>query len=237
MRRRTVRTLLATIAGALVGGVLVFALLAAVGKRQRGDGTGVVGEPIGTSPASPAPAAASPVASPSPTPIASPETAGRVDLGNELGIALTLPEEYRLAAQINALGGGGRTGPAQVTITKAALSREEAYVRTMEELAERQVATDAPVFAPAETIVFHEITSPTTEANDSPYARTKEGVKTASGLLGTRYKRVQGIHTYDMTYFTLPSGKKVGVQMSYNTEAPEFDEAAYAAVLRSIEAR
>ncbi len=236
MRRRTLRTLLATLAGALVGGIVVFFFLAAVGKRQGGEGAGLVGEPLGTTKASPAAAALAPAApSPLPTVAASPSLPGRVELGTELGIAITLPEGYRLAAQVNALG-GGRRSPAQVTITRASVSREEEYVRVLEDLAAKQVATDAPIFAPGETIVFHEITSPTAEEGDAPFARGKEGVKTASGLLGTRYRRVEGIHTYDMTYLALPSGKKVGVQMSYRSDEPRFDEAAYGAVLTSIEA-
>lgn len=120
-----------------------------------------------------------------------------------------------------------------MTITKGSVGDEEAYVKLLEKLQSDQTATEAPTFLPGRTISLYVVTSENSERSDTQLARAREELKTSAGAPATRYRRVEGLFTYDVTYIRL-GGKTVAVQMTYASEEPLFDEAAYAAVVNSV---
>lgn len=232
MRKRTVRLLLTALAGACAGAVIVFALLAALGAKHPPTAEGpsptsaspnpsVVGSP---SPSlSPAPPSASPGASPSASLVKNAEG----------GYAFALPAGYRVAEEITTLERSQVPASATLTITKGSKTDEHSYVALIEKLRSDQTATEAPVFSPGRTMTLLGAAGQS-EASDRQLSRAQEAITTATGLAGTRYRRVEGLFTYDMTYLMLPGGKRVSIQMSYAPQEPLFDEKAYQAVLDSV---
>lgn len=230
MRKRTLKTLVATLAGAALGSAVMFGLLVSMGKRKPLPTPPAANVPVGTPAATPA-GTPSPTASATPTADAAIVSAADRVVVEPLRVSFALPSGYRVASTLNALSGGRR--PAQFTITKATEVIEAEYVALLRDLAEKQVATDAPTFSPGITITLHEITSPSPEEGDAPLASEQRIVSMSSGLAGTRLVRVQGPHTYDMTYVRLARGI-VGVEMAYSSTEPRFDEGGYDALLRSL---
>lgn len=122
-----------------------------------------------------------------------------------------------------------------MTITKGVAVDEEEYVKLLEKLQSDQTATEAPTFLPGRTISLYVVISDNSERSDAQLARAREELKTPAGAPATRYRRVEGLFTYDVTYIRL-GGKTVAVQMTYGSDEPMFDETAYSAVVNSIRA-
>jgi hypothetical protein len=232
MRKRTLSLALSGIAGALTGAVAVFLLLAALGYQDE-----PAPESTATPTASPSVAVSSPTVSPSPPSAASsPEPSAPFGAvrNPEGGYQFSLPPGYRVALEITALERSQVPATAALTITKGAREEEQQYVRLIEQLRRDQTATEAPVFLPGKTMTMSRPTGPSFEDSDGKLARSKEILTTKAGFSGTRYRRVEGLFTYDTTYIRFPDGKAVAVQMSYAPEEPLFDESAYQAVLDSL---
>lgn len=240
MRKRTLRLVVSAIAGALTGAVLVFLLLAAIGTRnlQQEDTQGSPSPPLASSPSAPSPEPL-PTVSPAPSPASSPtadvDTAAADTVVNKEGkYQFSLPAGYRVAKDITNLERSQAPAAASLTITKGSTADEREYVRLIGQLRQDQTATEAPVFLPGGTMTLLTVTGANLEASDAQLARSKETITTTAGYPGTRYRRVEGLFTYDMAYVKLPGGTTVAVQMSYAPEEPLFDERAYQAVLNSL---
>lgn len=237
MSKRSRRSVLAPRTGVILGGIFVLLVLAKLtGERspsppERRSTPGVpilVGErrPSISSPLTPPP-------TPSPPPSPLPERAAERTPVPSLGVSLELPPGYRVAENLNRFDVEGG-GPPRFTITKASREQEAEYQALLQGLADRQAATEAPAFAPGRTLTLQGTTSPATEESDAALARGREPVVAASGLAGTRYRRVEGVQTYDSTFFHLASGTRIAVHMVYSAEDLPFDEEGYRAVLQSL---
>lgn len=229
IRRKTLRTFLV---GIVVGVVLAYAAQQARKSSAPGNGTPSP-IPVGV-PASPQPSPAEAGPSPTPATEASPALtdSGRVR-ADGVGAEFTLPAGYRVTELLNAHD-ASRSGPPQFTITKATQAQEEEYLALIRDLRTRGVATEAPEFAPGQTVRFTLFTGTSDESFAVQLAKEKSAVTNTHGLSGTRYRRVEGLFPYDATYLSLPEGKTVSVVMSYAAAEPAFDEDAYGAVLNTL---
>lgn len=223
MTRGRVSLFGATRAMVVVGGVLILFLVALFRQRPAPVSVSPAPIPVGT----PQP---SPATTPTPLPTPTPAEPGRLEA---LGVSFILPEGYRVAAEINAFD-AQQAGSARFTITRASAQQESEYIRLVSDLEARQVPTEAPAFAPGRTITLEVVQSSSAEQSDAALARERAAVTLASGATGTRYRRVEGLQTYDATYVRLPSGASLAIYMTYSTEEPSFDDGAYAAVLDSL---
>ncbi|TSC73053.1 MAG: hypothetical protein G01um101438_76 [Parcubacteria group bacterium Gr01-1014_38] len=228
MRKRVAQNLLATLLGALVGGVVVFWALARIGGGPPASPTPTRSVLLEERPtASPA----APVTASSPSPAA---TSGRVTV-DAIGVAFTLPEGYRIAVILNAYDAARSSGSPRFTMTKATPAQEEEYVTLIRNLQQQQVATEAPEFSPGKTITLARST-PSEQTFSQKLAKQKTTLTTERGLSVTRYQRVEGLFSYDVAFLTLRGGALAAVSMSYASggEKP-FDEEAYQSVLRTLE--
>ena len=229
MRARTLRTLSAAGGGVLAGALLTFAVLALLGRSPPEeqpvptDEPVPVGTPLLDSP-SPSPEA-TPELSPSPT-----EAAGRIT-AERLQASFVLPEGYRVASELNEFE-RSLPGPPRFTVTTARRDQEQEYVSLVAKLRSGTVATEAPEFFPGGTITLSK--ADVVSDADRALAKSSEPVSVDGGLSGTRYRRVEGLFPYDVTYVRAPEKKYVTVSMSYAAEDPAFDEEAYGVVLRSL---
>jgi hypothetical protein len=151
-----------------------------------------------------------------------------------LGIQFTLPAGYRVAETLNAFAGSRPGGVPRAVLTKAPRAHEEEYVALLRELYANQAATEAPELLPGQTITMSLLTDVSERTFAAQLAKTTTQIQTSSGISGTRYGKVEGISTYDATYLALGDGKTLAVIMAYGVDAPQFDEAAYAAVVNGI---
>ncbi len=245
MRTRTRHVLVSGAGGVVVGAIVVFAFLASLGSRTPAS------ERASTSPSPPAPG--SPTPSPtiprgvSPTPGTPSPTARSVSsavpvpspaivVNSHGGYGFLLPRGYRVAADINAFELEQAPSAGTFTITKGSPQREREYLALIEKLRRDATATEAPSFLPGQTISLLLATQASAEEFDAQLARAKETFKTPGGLDAIRYRRVEGLFTYDVTYMTLREGKRVSVQMTYASQEPLFDEAAYMEIVNSLRA-
>lgn len=237
MRKRTSRLLFSAVAGGLTGAVVVFLFLAAIGSRNREHNVPATPSPYaspaaGTTEPSPA---GTPARSPEPSPTEKAETSAAGTVANKEGkYRVSLPSGYRVAKAITELERSQVPATASLTLTRGSPAEEEEYVRLIEQLRKDQTATEAPVFLPGSTMTLLTVIGQNLEASDAQLARSKETITTSAGFPGTRYRRVEGLFTYDMTYVRLSNENTVAVQMSYGSEEPLFDERAYQAVLNSL---
>lgn len=218
MRKRLANSLWMTLLGALAGGALVFWVLARLGS-------GPAESPTPTPSVTPKETAAS-----SPSPVS-----GRTTV-ETIGLAFVLPAEYRIASVLNAYDATRSPGSPRFTITAATPAQEEEYVKLIRTLQQQQAATEAPEFAPGKTITLAR--SASSEQDFAlRLAKKKTTLTTSGGLLVTRYQRVEGLFPYDVAFVTLREGLLVAVSMAHASggEKP-FDEEAYQAVIRSLEA-
>lgn len=232
---------LSTAMGVLLGSTFTFLVLANLGhrfSRPPSSPTPVL-IPLGTPPSTPA---GTPQPSlPSPTTTVTPSSAGEVSL-DSLGVRLRLPPPYRVASALNTFVNARPGAGPHATITKAASTQEEEYVAVLQTLYQKQAATEAPEFLPGQTITLGLVSDASEQAFAAQLAKSTMSVTTPQGLSGTRYVKVEGISTYDVTYLTLgegfdaahPEGKSLSVTMAYGVDAPQFDEDAYLAVVNSI---
>lgn len=222
MRKRTTRTLIAALSGALLGGFVVFSMLVNLGKRSSGTPS-PLSVPVGTFRV-----AASPDQDQEPS--KSPEADPSLVALDALGVSFLLPDGYRVASALNAFD-DSRPGPKRFTITKATAEQEEQYVALVQDLRSETVVEGAPEFVPGSTITVSKVS----KASDQEERLAKETVPvtTSGGLLGTRYALVEGLNTYDVTYVSL-GAEFLAVSMSYASEEPRFDDAAYQGVLDSL---
>lgn len=230
--KRTQRTMtLSAVLGALTGGVAMFAVLMWLGSTKQAEVSGNA-SPTPSSSASPeAVPSSSPSASPAPR--VSPPSGQRTIEHREGGFTFGLPSGYRVAEDIIALERTAFPQAASVTITRGSKPEEQAYVGLIEQLRKDQTATEAPAFLPGKTITLFVVTSDNSEASDAQLAHGREVFTTAHGLSATRYRRVEGLFTYDVTYLRVGE-KTIAVQMTYGSEEPMFDEVAYSAVVASV---
>lgn len=179
-----------------------------------------------------------PASAPAPTTEASPATAKSPTSSGEaavsaLKVSFVLPPGYRVAAALNVFE-ASRGGEKPFTVTQASVKREEAYIALLKELAASTSATEAPAFTPGQTITLAASAPGSAERSDAALASERESFTTEAGYAGTRYRRVQGVQTYDSAYVTLPDGSRVVIVMVYAAGEPAFDERAYAGVLSSL---
>lgn len=226
MKKRVAQNLLATSLGALAGGIVVFWVLARMGGPASPTPPPAPSIEYGTAPPSV-----------SPTPVSSPSSGAdskRVSM-ETLKVAFALPEGYRIASVLNAFDATRSPGSPRFTMTAATKQQEEEYVALIRNL-QQQAATEAPEFAPGRTITVARAAA-SEQTSAAQLAKEKSASTAPSGLAMTRYKRVEGLYPYDAAFFTLKDGTLVSVSMSYAAggEKP-FDEDAYHAVLRTVEA-
>ena len=228
MRKRVVQNLLATLLGALVGGIGVFWTLARIGERPSASPTPTRSAIVGERPA------ASPV-TPETTPTPSPTAQSRRVAADALGIAFVPPEGYRIASVLNAYEAARSPGSPRFTITTATPAQEEEYVTLIRNLQQQQAATEAPEFAPGITITLAR-SAPSEQTFAQGLAKQTTTRTTERGLSVTRYQRVEGLFPYDVAFLALRGGALVAVSMSYASggEKP-FDDEAYQSVLRALE--
>lgn len=224
MRKRVVHTMFTTIAGALVGGVVVFWLLSQLGKTPSSS-PAPNAVPVGTPAASPAPA----VPSASVTPVL-----GRVPV-EKLGVAFILPRGYRVAETLNAYDTERAPASPRLTVTAATAEQEKEYVALLRKLQQNQAATEAPEFAPGKTITLARAA-----ASEHEYAqrlaKQNTTVTTQGGVTAKRYQRVEGLYPYDVAFITLPNGTLLSISMTYASGSEtSFDEEAYMTILRTLE--
>lgn len=234
MRVRTRRLTLSAVAGVLVGSALTFALLVGIGRQLPvRPSASPVTIPLGTLQVTPrAQALPSPTSSPT-GPKVSP-AAGEVGL-SALGVRLTLPHGYRVAEHLQAFTAsrsGGET--AGVVVTTATSAQEVEYVTLLQSLSAQRVATEAPELLPGRTLTIRLTTDDSEPAFAARFAKTTTQLRTPHGFVGTRYAKVEGLFTSDVTYLTLGAQQTLSVTMAYGVDAPQFDEAAYTAVINSI---
>lgn len=217
-----------------MGSILTFAVLVGVGRGLLRQPTATpLSIPLGTPPATPqADAALAPTASP--TILKDVSTPGEGTFP-ALGIQLTLPAGYRVAETLNAFVGSRTGGNPRAVITKAPRVREEEYVALLREFYSSQAATEAPELLPGQTITMSLITDVSEQTFAARFTKATTQIQTTSGLSGTRYGKVEGISTYDATYVTLRDGNILAVTMAYGVDEPQFDEAAYSAVIQGIQ--
>lgn len=236
MRVRTRRTVLSVAGGILLGSVLTFLVLADLGRRTREQrGYTPIPVPVGT----PQP---TPSTTPTPAPIPPSPEATAESLGSErdldaLGVVADLPAGYRFATALNAFA-ASRPGTApRVTLTKATEAQEQAYLTLLRTLSQAQAGTEVPEFVPGHAIVLSLVTDPSEQAFSAQLAKAKTPLTTTQGLSGTRYARVEGLSTYDVTYLVVGEGKTLALTMAYAVDEPRFDEAAYRGVVNSVRPR
>lgn len=222
MRQRTVRTIVATLAGAFLGGFFVFFTLVNLGKRPPPAASSLP-VPVGTPDKISSPAA---TGEPSPSPSAD-QSLVTVET---LGVSFRIPQEYRIASTLNAFD-DAQSGPKRFTITKATAEQEEQYVKLVKELHARQAVTEAPEFVPGGTMTIAQVGA--VPGPEEQLAKAATPWITKSGLQGTRYSQVEGLFLYDVTRVDLGK-ERVTVSMSYASEEPRFDEEAYQSVLKSL---
>lgn len=241
MRKRALQQLLATLAGAALGGLTVFFVLARLGS-SRTETASPEPTPAVVPSATPVPTEASNRRSASvnsalsstvsPAPQTSP-AAAREARADGLGVRFSLPSGYRVATALNLYEASAVPGQ-RFTLTKALGALEQEYVALVKSLRESVAATEAPTFAPGVTITLEEASGASGEQSDASLARARESITTKAGLTGTRYRRVEGLQTYDITYLALAAGRRISAHMAHSSEDPQFDEAAYQAVLDSL---
>lgn len=238
MRKRTVQHILATVVGAVLGGLAVFLILEKLGSTRFDRETSseatiataeVHADRTGTRSDDSTP---SPLVSPTPTPPLEQRTDTEIR-ADSLGVAFALPFGYRIATSLNLLEAAAGLGK-RFTLTRASVEQEEQYNALVKDLRLQTKGTEAPAFAPGVTLTIQEATGADAEKSDATFAREKEPVTTPASLSGTRYRRVEGLQTYDITYLNLPGGRRIALHMTYSTEEPRFDEAAYRMVLESL---
>ena len=201
---------------------MVFSVLVSLGKRAP-NRPSPAPVPVGTFTSLASPDATSET---SPSPPADP----RLVTVDALGSSFRIPDGYRVASVLNAFD-NSQPGPKRYTITRATPEQEEEYVALIGGLQAKQIATEAPEFVPGGTITIAKATN--VPDHEEQLAKTKVPVTTEGGLTGTRFRRVEGLNTYDVTYLFLGE-EQIAVSMSYASEEPRFDEDAYQGVLDSL---
>ncbi len=212
-----------------MGGIIMIGALSWIGSRNSDDDNSSVSSP------SPV-ATSSPKGTPavSPTSLEKPEESKQDRVFERGGFAYQVPDKYRVANDIIALD--QKNAPSDVailTLTRGSIEKEKEYVSLINKLMGDRAATEAPAFLPGQTISVS-TTNSASEQSDASLAHSKQAVKTKEGISGTRYRQVEGLFPYDVTYLNLQNGKKIAVQMTYASEEPNFDESAYSFVVNSI---
>lgn len=226
---------------AALGGIAVGAVFALLLRQEFPDDTVAssppvpipLGKPLPTprlevSEASGTSHALSPVASLQPSTVAAPEVRAE-----RLGVRLTLPSGYRVATALNTYD-EDQPGPPRYTVTKSPPAHEEEYVALLNDLRARGVATEAPEFAPGATITLTRLDAPGDEPHAAALAKEQNAVITVRGLAGRRYRRVEGVFTYDAAYFRITESEVLVVSMSYAAGEPAFDNSAYESILNAL---
>ncbi|TSC62926.1 MAG: hypothetical protein G01um1014106_585 [Parcubacteria group bacterium Gr01-1014_106] len=226
MKKRVVHNIVTTIAGAFVGGIVVFWFLSQLGK-DASPSPAANPVPVGT------PGTSSSATAGTPTPSATP-VPGRVSV-ETLGIAFVLPPGYRIAQTLNSYDAERVRATPRFTITTATAEQEKEYVALLRTLGQEQSATEAPEFSPGKTITLARAA-----ASDQAYAqrvaKQQTTASTDSGITAKRYQRVEGPSPYDVTFLLLPNNTLLSVTMTYASgSTTPFDEDAYSAVLRTVD--
>lgn len=231
MRARTLRTLSAAGGGALAGALLTFGVLALLGRSSPREQPAPTDEPVPVGTPLRGSRTPSPEATPELSPAPTGET-GRVT-AERLQASFVLPEGYRVASALNEFE-RSLPGPPRFTVTRAGRDQEQEYVSLVAQLQSGTVATEAPEFFPGKTITLSKADA--LSDADRALAKSAEPVSVEHGLSGTRFRRVEGLFLYDVTYLGDTEKKYVTIAMSYAAEDPAFDEGAYGVVLRSLRA-
>lgn len=242
MRKFTSRLVLSGILGAFAGAIIIILVLSMIGAGYRGAGENVLIKTSNTenSLSDQESNLTKPVISPTPlnTPKSSAKNDNYLQVFTDIGIELSMPSEYRVASKIMAMDKKyAGSGTSTITITKGTEKQEIEYVKLVENLKTGKEgvlqATELPQFLSGQTILIS-VTNENASISDSKLARGKEAFVNDMGIPGVRYIKVEGINTYDSTYFNFPNNRIVSVQMEYNSVEPLFDEVAYKKILNSI---
>ncbi len=252
MKHTRVRQLVqSAVAGAAVGALLVFLILVLLGSRREYPEESSAGVPLARTrvpeeqtekPPSPStiespspratgtPAPASSALRVSPLPASRTENLVSVPEGE---FAFALPAGYRVATRITRLERSQVPGHVTMTLTRGSEDEEAKFVALIEQLRQDQTATEAPLFLPGKTITVS-FGDPDTQHSDAQLARAAETLTTRRGLSGTRYRRVEGLFTYDSVYVRLKGESVVAIQMGYASEEPYLDERAFMGIVNSL---